>query len=258
MEKKTLNVVIIDDEKKAIDVLVFLLSQLSYFDIKIDGTATNMKDGVELIKHIQPDLVFLDISLPDKNGLEIYNEFESPLPFKLIFCTAHQQYAIDVIKKTASGYLLKPIYFMDLQSTLNKVSEELLQDQKQMLIDDNINALYAPKISGKNILLGVENGFIMCNTRNIEYCYANRSHSVLVTLTQKKIFVSESLKELQELLPEDQFSRIQKSFMVNIYYIQQLISSKKSYLLMESGVKIPLSVKLIEDITKEIKRKLRS
>lgn len=250
-----LSAVIIDDEEAAIFLLVELLSTLSAIEIKIAGTANNLGNGVELIRKTQPDIVFLDINMPGRNGLDIYTEFKSP-HFKIIFCTAYQQYAIDVFKKYACAYLLKPIDSFDLQESLQKVSDELLQEQNLLQLEDKINILSTPEMKGENIMLDVENGFIMCNTRNIEHCYANQSYSVVVTSTQNEIVVSKSLKELQEILPESQFYRTHKSFLVNIYYIRKFVRAKESYVILESGIKIPVSVRVTSMITKDIKRKL--
>ena len=250
-----LSAVIIDDEEAATYLLVELLSTLPSIEVKIVGTANNLVKGVDLIKRTQPDIVFMDINMPGRNGLEIYTEFKSP-HFKIIFCTAYQQYAIDVLKKYACGYLLKPLDVFALQESVQKVSDELLEEQKLLQLEDKVNILRTPEMSGENIMLDVENGFIMCNTRNIEYCYANKSYSVVVTSTQKEITVSKSLKELQELLPESQFYRTHKSYLTNIYYIQKFVRAKESYVLLESGIKIPVSVRVTSVITKDIKKKL--
>ena len=98
-------IVVIDDEVDAINVVVKLLETFSSILFKITGTANNLKEGVELIKKTKPDLIFLDIEMPGKNGLAIYDYFENP-DFKIIFMTAYQQYAIEALKKSASDYLL--------------------------------------------------------------------------------------------------------------------------------------------------------
>ena len=252
-----LNTVIIDDDKIAISILVNLLSKLSSFEIKIVGTANNFNDGVELIKKTEPDIIFLDINMPGKSGMEIFNEFQFPR-FKIIFYTSYPQYAIDALKKSACGYLMKPIDFIELQELLQKVSKEHLQEQKQLQLEDTINILSTPEIKGVNIMLEIENGFIMCNTRNIEYCYANQSYSVVVTYNKNDILVSKSLKELQEILPENQFYRTHKSFLINIYYIRKFIRAKESYVLLKSGVKIAVSVRSTFVISKDITQKINS
>jgi two-component system, LytTR family, response regulator len=123
-----INIVIIDDDECAILVLITLLTKISSLDINITGTALNLDDGVEFIKRTQPDIVFLDINMSGRNGLELFSEFKSPR-FKTIICTAYSQYAITAIKKAVSGYILKPIKLNDLHDTLIRVSKEVKQMQ---------------------------------------------------------------------------------------------------------------------------------
>lgn len=253
MEKPIVNAVIIDNEKEAILLLVELLTDFT--SVKIVGTASNLDDGVKLIRSTKPEIVFMDIHLPGKNGLEIYNEFKPP-HFKIIFCTAHQQYAIDALGKSASGYLLKPVDSAHLEESLRKVFDELMREHQQVDLEEQINVLSSSEIPGENILIDVEHGFIMKNTSNIEYCYAKNSYAVVVLNSQKEFVVPKSLKELQEILPEKQFYRTHKSFLVNIYYIQKFVRGKENYLLLSGGVKIPVSVRVTSVISKDIRRKL--
>jgi two-component system LytT family response regulator len=250
-----LSAVIIDDEKIAIQILIEMLTKISSIKVKIAGTALNLKDGVEIIKMTQPDIVFLDINMPGKNGLEIYNEFKCP-EFKIIFCTAYPQYAFDALKKTACAYILKPIDLSELEKALQKVIDEQYTEQQQLLLEDKISILNAPVMAGENILLDVENGFIIGNSRNIEYCYAQNSASVVVMQSQKEYEVKKSLKELEENLPESQFYRTHKSYLVNIFYIRKFVRAKENYVIMESGVKIPVSIRVTTVISKDIKKRM--
>ena len=250
-----LTAVIIDDDEIQIRILINLLTKLPSFEIKISGTANNLEDGVKLINNIQPDIVFLDINMPDKNGLEIFHEFKFP-SFKIIFCTSFMQYALEAIKKETAGYLLKPVDLIELQETLQKVTKELFQEQKQLQLADKINILNTPEMSGENIMFDVANGFIMFNTRNIQYCYANQSYSILVTYDNKEIVITKSLKDLQKILPENQFCRTHKSFLINIYYLRNFIHAKESYVVLKSGIKIPVSVRMTSVITNDITQKM--
>ena len=247
--------VIIDDEDDGINVLVQFLSDFTSVKVKVTGTATNLDEGIQIIKNTNPDIVFLDIDMPGKNGMAIYNYFDEP-DFKIIFVTAYQQYAIGALNHSASGYLLKPVSFIDLQELLQKVSKELIHEQQQRELEDKLNLLCAADIVGKNIILDVENGFIMENTKNIEYCYANQSYSVVVLHTKKEIVVTKSLKSLQELLPENQFYRTHKSFLVNVFYIRKFFRGNESYVILKSGVKIAVSVRTSSIISNDIKKML--
>jgi len=251
-----LTTAIIDDDEIATFVLINLLKKLSSFEIQIAGTASNLLDGLELIKKTHPDLVILDINLPGKNGLEIFNEFKLPF-FKIIFCTAYKQYAIDVLRMTSCGYLLKPVDFMELREAIQRVCLELSREQKQIQLEDKLNFLSTPEMQGENIIFDVENGFIMLNTRNIEHCYANQSYSVIVTYTKKEIIIAKSLKEVEEMLPEKQFYRTHKSYLVNIYYIRKYVHAKESFVVLKGGDKIPVSVRVASNISKDIIQKMK-
>jgi two-component system, LytTR family, response regulator len=247
--------VIIDDEEDGIHVLVQFLSEFTTVKVKVAGTATNLDEGIQIIRNTNPEIVFLDIDMPGKNGMAIYNYFNEPA-FKIIFVTAYKQYAIDALNHSASGYLLKPISFIDLQELLVKVTKELNQEQQQRELDDRINLLSSAEMTGKNIILDVENGFIMENTRNIEYCYANQSYSVVVLHTKKEIVVTKPLKSLQELLPPNQFYRTHKSYLVNVFYIRKFFRGNESYVILKSGAKIAVSVRTSAIISNDIKKML--
>jgi two-component system LytT family response regulator len=127
MKNIVLSTVIIDDEVNPILGLIDLLNAFS--SINIVGTSTNLEEGVALIKATQPDIVFIDINMPGRSGLEIYDEFESPY-FKIIFCTSNQHFTMSELRKSASGYLLKPVDINILHHILQKVYDELLYEQK--------------------------------------------------------------------------------------------------------------------------------
>ena len=245
--------VVIDDEEDAIQLLTQLLSNFTSIKIKVIGTANKLNEGFHLIKKTNPDIVFLDIDMPDENGLGIYNYFKDPA-FKIIFVTAYQQFAVDALNKAAFGYLLKPVNIINLQEMLQRVSKQLKFDQRQLEIEDMLNTFSTTDIAGKNIILDVENGFLVENTRNIEYCYASQAYSVVSMHTKKEITVSKSLKALQELLPEYQFYRTHKSYLVNIYYIRKFVKGSESYVILKSGTKIPVSVRVSSIISNDIKK----
>ena len=251
-----LNAVIIDDEAIAIEFLVVLLTKRASLKVKIVGTALNLNDGIDIIQKTQPDIVFLDINMPVKTGLEIYNTYKSP-DFKIIFCTAYPNYAIEVSKKDFSGYIMKPIGITELNKVLHKVNNVLLEEQKQLQFEDKFDILSNPVFSGTHIVLETSYGFYITNTRNIEYFYVKDSTAIAVMHAQKEISVKKSLKELNDILPENQFSRTNRFTLVNINYILKYFrTDNENYIVMESGVKIVVSNKLYADFTKEIKQKM--
>ena len=249
------NVVVIDDENASLIVLVNLLKNLTTFKIKVLGAAKTLDEGIEFIKLHKPDIIFLDVEMPGKSGLEIFDYFDKP-DFKIIFVTGNQDYAVNAFKKSAADFLMKPVNIVDLKESLQKVIHQIEWEHQQAELIDRINYLSTSGVVGKNILIDVEGGFEMENTSNIEYCVAAQSYSVIVTIGNKEITVSKSLKEIQEILPENQFYRTHKSYLVNINYIRKFVKASESYVLLKSGTKIPVSVRVSAVISKDLKQKL--
>lgn len=250
-----LTAILIDDERDSIEVLTELLNEYASIPVKVIGKALNLEDGVKLIHSCSPDVVFLDINMPKANGLEIYKFFSNP-QFRVIFITAYSQYAIQALKKSASDYLLKPVSFIELNEALKKVASELKKFQYQKQLEEKITSIVAPEMQGKNIVLDTEQGFLVENTRNIEYCMADQSYSYIFTNIGKKTVVSKPLKYLEETLPSDQFYRTHKSYLVNIHYIKQYIRADENHVILKSGEKIPVSVRKSSDFEQVIKKML--
>jgi two-component system, LytTR family, response regulator len=256
MEKCTMyRIVVIDDENDAIDVVSNLIKFLTSFSVKIVGKANDLEEGVEVIRKTKPDIVLLDIEMPGKNGLGIYDFFQEP-DFKVIFVTAFNKYALEALKKSASDYLLKPFSIVELKEALQKTIKQIEKENHQEVITDKISDLDTSQSEGKKIVLDVEEGFIIVNTNNIEYCVANQSYSTIVTTAKKEILVSKSLKQVEELISDDYFYRTHKSYLVNILHIKKFVRAIESYVLLKSGTRIPVSSRKTMKISSDIKQLL--
>jgi two-component system, LytTR family, response regulator len=250
-----LSVVVIDDELLALNLLTYLLDNFTSVQLKVVGKAMNLKDGIELIKHTNPDIVFLDIEMPDGNGMEIFDHQFSQKT-KIVLVTGHENYAVEAINKSVAGYLLKPVNIVDLQEVIKRIDKMIRLEQQHLELEDRINILGTSEVPGKNLIFDVESGFIVENTKNIEYCTADQSYATIVTHAKREFIVSKSLKELEAYLPQNQFYRTHKSYLVNIYYIRKFVRSGESYVLLKSGMKIPVSVRKTSLIFNEIKEML--
>lgn len=234
--------IIIDDEPDGIGSLTELLKNFTSVDVKIIGTATNLADGVKLIHSMIPDLVFLDINMPKETGMNIYKYFPDP-SFKIIFVTAYSQYAIEALKKSALDYLLKPVDYLELNDALKKLVQKMKDEQVKLQMEDYIKQFNAPNIPGTNIVINTEHGFFIENSKNIEYCMADQSYSIIYTNNGNKVTISKPLKYLEDILPANQFFRTHKSFLVNILYIRQYVRADENFVTLKSGKRIPVSVR---------------
>lgn len=249
--------IIIDDEPDGIGSLTELLKNFTSVNVKIVGTASNLPDGVKLIHSLLPDLVFLDINMPKENGMNIYKYFPNP-HFKIIFVTAYSQYAIEALKKSALDYLLKPVDYLELDDALKKLIKKMKEEQHLLQLDDYLKQLNAPNIPGTNIVINTVHGFFIENTKNIEYCEANQSYSIIHSNNNKQTIISKPLKYLEEKFPSNIFVRTHKSFLVNILYIRQYVRADENYVILKSGKRIPVSVRKNTEFDTLIKNLLQN
>ena len=123
-----MNIIIVDDEKIAIDVLSMMLKRLVQFNITIRGTFTNAEDAILFIEKEEEavDVMFLDIEMIDMHGLDVAKQIQNKRPFlQIIFVTAHSQFALDAFEVEASDYLLKPVHEKRLMKALTKSQKKI-------------------------------------------------------------------------------------------------------------------------------------
>lgn len=234
--------IIVDDEINAREFLEKLL--IRYFPDKfiILERCKNVDEALIAIEKHNPDLVFLDVQMPKKNGFELIKELKQ-VNFEIIFTTAHAQFAIDAIKINALDYLLKPINYIDLLSAIKrfeKKSAQIKNDANLRLLIKNIDT----GSSGyKSIAFPTETGFELIKVNSILYCVADNNYCNIICLDGTKTTLSKSLKHVEESLPIDIFQRIHKSYLVNLNYVSRF--SKTNDLLVEltNGENLPVSIR---------------
>ncbi|MDX2172121.1 MAG: LytTR family DNA-binding domain-containing protein [Bacteroidota bacterium] len=233
-----LRAIIIDDEPIGINTLKVLIERLD-FDIKIVADSTDPIKGIELIENYKPDIVFLDISMPKMNGFELLENI-SFKDFKLVFTTAHQEYAIKAIKNKAYDYLLKPIDTNDLEICLKSII-------------DNQNTLIS-KSKPKTILeLPVNNGIVFIKQQNIVRLEGNGSYANIYLKDKTKYTASKNLKYFEALLDETIFYRCHLSNIINLNEVQKLVSEEGYYALMSDNSLVEITKKNKDDFILRLK-----
>jgi two-component system LytT family response regulator len=137
---KTIKAILVDDEEGARDVLANLLLRFCP-NVELLAKCSNIPEAVEQIKSLQPDLVFLDIEMPNYAGYEIVNFFEK-IDFEIVFVTAYDQYAIRAFEIAALDYLLKPIDIERLKLAVERVliySNKKLQEQRLQVLQESMS-----------------------------------------------------------------------------------------------------------------------
>lgn len=233
-----LRVVIIDDEKASRDTLAGLLNRY-YKNAEIVGQADGYKSGIAEIHKQKPDVVFLDIQMPDGSGFKLLEDV-GEINFEVIFTTAYDQYAIKAIKYSALDYLLKPIIPDDLLAALAKA------DQKKNTggVSHNIEVLLENlkhSSEPKKIVLSTAEKIHVIEVNDILRCESDDYYTRFFFTSGKSLLISKTLKEHEMLLGDKYFIRPHKSHLVNVKYIKGFLKADGGYIQMSDGTKVPVS-----------------
>jgi len=235
--EKTFNAILVDDEDSARNILSNLLINFCP-QINIIDKCEDVEQAVESIKKNKPDLVFLDIEMPNYAGYEITSFFDK-IDFEIIFITAYDHYAIKAFQVSAVDYLLKPIDISRLKEAVAKfISKNEIKNASlnyevlvESLKDDKIKKIVVPHQGDQKILL----------LTDIIAIEASESYSYIHTLDSQKYMVSKNLKHFETLFSSNNnFLRTHKSWIVNLDFLKEY-SKSKLILELENGILAKLS-----------------
>lgn len=245
-----MNAIIVDDELSVRNAIIALIREY-YPDIHIIATADTIKDGYEAIIKHEPDLLFLDIELPDGNGFELLKKVE-PVSFKVIFITGHQEYALDAIKVSALDYILKPFDTDELRSAMEKAREVINHEEQQLKLQALTENLQSKKVL-KRIILHVSDHLQLVSVSDIIRAKADSNYTHFWLSGGQQIMVSRTIKEYDSLLSGSGLIRVHQSHLVNILYIDKFIKRDKGYLQLKDGTLIPVSPNLKKQVLQALK-----
>ena len=235
--KQKIKAIIIDDEERARRVLSSMLKEYCFDDIEVISQCSNVPQGVLEINRKKPDVVFLDIEMPDYSGFELL-EFFKDVDFEIIFVTAYNQYALRAFEVSAVDYILKPVKIDQLENSVKKLKKKLLLTMHDRLEVLKTN-LQTNKI--KKITVPVSDGLILIKTNEISHIDANGSYSILHLIDGSNMLVSKNLKYFNELLSnQDNFYRIHRSHIINVEYIKKY-NRHESNITLENNQKIKVA-----------------
>lgn len=248
-----MNVVIIDDEKKARTLLQVLLQE-NCPEVTSIHQAEDLPTGVRLIQREQPDLVFLDIEMPNYSGIQIL-DFIDPktIQFELIFTTAYSQYALKAFELNAIDYLLKPLRPNQVQQAVAKAQEKLGQVQLSKRLEELKKSLSAPHIS--KIAFPLSDGILFVAFDELILLEADRMYTKVYTKHDGDFVVSKPMKFFAKHLENVQlFYRPHRSYLINLQYLKKYVSKDGGYILMDNGTMVSVS----KDKKKELFELLQS
>ena len=231
--------VIIDDQKDGREAIRLNLER-HCSEVNIVAICGSASQGIEAIKSHQPDLVFLDIQIPNMSGFDLLEELE-PINFEVIFVTAYNQYAIKAIRFSALDYLLKPIDPVELIEAVGKVQER--QNQKDLMFRFQSmlrNVKCMPGNIGKLAISNMD-GIIFLETERIIFCRAEGNYTKIYLTGKQTHLVTKKLKQFENMLSESGFCRVHHASVINLNHVQKYVKGESCHVVLTDGYRVDVS-----------------
>lgn len=247
-----INAIIIDDELPFQASLEIILKK-NYPHIKINAKAENVEEGIKAIDKHKPNLVFLDINLPDGLGFDILDKC-SFKDFEVIFTTSFNEYAVRAFEVSALHYLLKPIDEIQLKNAINRFDEKNLKD----LFDEKLTILKASMHENpQKIVLHEKGEYKIFNIADIVRCEADKEYVNVYFNDGKSILLSKTLKSLQNILTEQSFVRVHNKHLINLRYVKSYILGKNAVLYINEK-DYPISQNQVAEFKEKMKQYVKT
>jgi len=241
--------IIVDDEPAIRNTISSLLRK-SFPDIMVSGLAGSVEEGYAAVTEHEPDLLFLDVELPDGLGFDLLKKL-SPVRFRTIFITGHQEYALNAIKVSALDYILKPIDLDELASAINKAREIINHEEEQLKLLALGENLSGKKIL-KRIILRTSDALQLISVTDIVRAEAESNYTHFHLTGGKHIMVSRTIKEYEAMLSGSGIIRVHQSHLVNLEHIDKFFKHDGGYLQLKDGSTIPVSPNLKQKVLQSI------
>ncbi len=248
-----LHALIVEDELNSQELLKEIIE--SYCEgVKVVATAQGVAEALEKIKEHKPQLLLLDIELSDGDGFQVLEQVED-MDFDVIFTTAYDQYAIKAFKFAATDYILKPVDIEELQEAVKRIvekrqnpDEDPANEQLQALIN-NIRNIQQPF---KRIVLPTSNGFTVVDPKDIVRCEADRNYTFIFLKDKRKILVSRTIKDYEEMLVDFNFFRIHQSHLINLAFLKNYTRGRGGYVELTDGSVLDVSARKKADFLRRL------
>lgn len=231
-----INCLIIDDDPFIHSLLQDKLSQ--YFEeIKVLGIARSGRQGIEKIKELRPELIFLDVEMPDMTGFEMLSKLDE-ITFRTIFITSYSHYAIKAIRFNALDYLLKPFDLEELKEALQRYQKENRNSHSENL-KRALQNLHTPEVIEHEFVLNTQGGNLNLKVKDIIRIQGDRNYSQIHLNNGARELVTKTLGDLEKMLEGKGFFRVHKSHLINFIHIQE--KDNNNPLVLSDGTEIPVA-----------------
>ena len=228
---------VIDDENRTRDLIVKMINSFG-LGIEAISEGESVVSGLKAIEEHSPDIVFLDIQMPDGTGFDLLRSLPNK-SFEVIFITAHEEFAIKAIKFSALDYILKPIDADELKAAVERAiksvgskKEEIQFDALQLNIQPN---------QKRRLVLKTHESVHVVELDSIIRCESERNYTSFFLISGKKIVVSKTLKDYEILLAGHNFLRVQQSHLINLDFVSRYDKINGGTIVMKDDSEVPLS-----------------
>ena len=242
-----INALIVDDEKKACTNLKNMLTEYVPDGLNIAGMAHNTRDAEKQIGDVNPDVVFLDIEMPNENAFHFLDRI-APINFEVIFVTSYNEYAIKAFRLNAVDYILKPISISELVSAVEKLKDRIRFKKTLPQYTPAAYTQISEEVNNRNaahkIILKSTNSTEVVDFKHIFFIEAQSSYSKFVFTKGtaiREVVMSNPLSDYEELLPTDIFYRIHRSYLVNCGLIKKIWKNGSNRLQLQDNIILPVS-----------------
>ncbi|MCK9202881.1 MAG: LytTR family DNA-binding domain-containing protein [Bacteroidales bacterium] len=246
-----IKIVLVDDDKTSILTLKTLLTN-NFQNMDIVGDAYSVSEAVPLIDKVKPELVFLDINLPDGEGFDVIERVTFK-EFRVIFITAFDKYAVRAFEFSALHYLVKPITLEMLESAINR-----FRDLKVEEIDNRITVLRDNlKTKNEKIIIPSTDGLNIVRLADIIRLEASDVYTLFYLTNGQRFVASKPLNNYEKILEDLPFSRIHSKHLINLMFVKRYIKGKGGSVILEDNTEVEVSVRKKADFIEKLRNYAR-
>ena len=249
-----LKALLVDDEPNNLASLEFMLVN-DCRGVTVAGKARSGEEAREWLRANKADVIFLDISMPAESGFQFLNSVTGH-DFKVVFVTAYNEHALQAIKASAVDYILKPVNIDELQQAVEKVKRSLQNtaagEQDDVLLAHLLQTIGQKQLS-KKIALPQLGSITFIEVDDIVSLQADSNYTIIHMKDMRKLVISKTMKDFEDLLDENQFARIHKSYIINLNHIKEYSTIDGGIAKMSDGNQWSISRRQLDTFLEKMK-----